>query len=223
MPYRFQFAIVFILSFIFGYAESDAADAKMQSCLKQVKTLSQKKDIVLENGGMWTYFTKTSTFRAFSTKGLQLDSKVNRIMNTLQYLCETINGVPLNDLAIYLVENMQDKSKKAFRAELIILGKNHGVIDVWMKYHDVSLKNQHRSLDLVEIEKAMQKAYPLLDRYENIRRIINQSSKDSILMLTQSLLEEIDHFLSSDPMMSQAILEDSQVPYWDINESAGGS
>jgi hypothetical protein len=118
---------------------------------------------------------------------------------------------------------LQHKSKKDFRAELIILGKNHGVIDVWMKFHDISLKNQHRSLDLDEINKAIQKAFPLVDKYVNLQKMLDKSSKESIILTSGALQKEIDIFLASDPMMSQAILEDTQVPYWDINESSGGS
>ncbi len=222
MAFRLLSVFIVTLSMLF-YSLAGANETKVQSCLKQVKKLNQKKSILLENGGLWAHFSKSSKLRASTANGLQLDSKINRIMSVLQYLCETIDGVPLNDLASYLVENLQHKSKPAFRAELIILGKNHGVIDVWMKFHEASLQNQHRSLELDAIEKALQKALVLLDKYGALHKISDQDTKGPVIALTQSLLEEIDSFLIDDPMMSLAIKEDSQVPYWDINESSGGS
>ena len=36
-------------------------------------------------------------------------------------------------------------------------------------------------------------------------------------------MKEIDKFFSSDPYITQALDEISHVPYWDINESTGGS
>ena len=157
MPCRLLSLFILALSTLLN-AEAIAAQTKVQTCLQQVTKLNQKKDIVLENGGMWGRFSKSGQLRAYTVKGLQLDSKINRIMNVLHYLCETIDGVPLNDLATYLVESLRQKSKEEFRAELIVLGKNHGVIDVWMRFHDISLLNQHRALEFDEIENALHKA-----------------------------------------------------------------
>ena len=60
--------------------------------------------------------------------------------------------------------------------------------------------------------------YVLLTK--NVTRPI---SPEVILKKTISLLLQIDSFLSSDPYITQALDEISHVPYWDINESVGGS
>ena len=36
-------------------------------------------------------------------------------------------------------------------------------------------------------------------------------------------MAKIDNFLSKDPYITKALDEISRVPYWDINESTGGS
>lgn len=222
MPSLFRFICALTLS-LFLHAGAEAGETKAQICLTKVKMLNQKKDIIQEAGGLWAYFSKSGKLRAFSTSGLQLDSKVNLMTSALQRLCDTMNGIPLNSLAIFLTENLKRKSKEAFREEQILLGKNHGVIDVWIKFHDISLKNQHRLLDFAEIDKSFKKANPLLDKYKNLQKVIDQAPEESINGLTTALLEELDYFLTNDPMVSQGIREDAQVPYWDINESSGGS
>ena len=222
MRCKILLAFVFTLSTLLC-ADVEADATKVELCLRKIDKLNHEKDAILENGGMWGRFSKSANLRASATKGLQLDSKINRIMSVLQYLCETVDGVPLNALAIYLVENLRHKSKKSFRAELIILGKNHGVIDVWWKFHEASLQNQYRPLKLGAIEKSIQKARGLLDKCGDLQKIAGQADNAPALKLTLSLLEEIDSFFSNDPMMSMAIKEDAQVPYWDINESSGGS
>ena len=221
--YRIQAFIFASLTTLLFFTVAGAVEDKTQSCLKQVQKLSLKIDIIVDKGGMWNSFTQSAALKTHSTKGLQLDSKISLVLSTLQYLCETINGVPLNDLAIYLKENLQIKSKKDFRAELIILGKNHGVIDVWWKFHETSLENENRQLDFDKIKQSVFKANSFFDKYIALQNKIENSSDQSSIMLTESLLKEFDEFLSSDGMMAQAIMEDAQVPYWDINESSGGS
>ncbi|MGV7221316.1 MAG: hypothetical protein ACQ9MH_07315 [Nitrospinales bacterium] len=191
--------------------------------MEQVKKLIKKRDIVADKGGIWTAISQSPTLREHSTKGIQLDSKINLVLSTLHYLCETIDGVPLNDLAIYLKENLAIKSKKDFRAELIILGKNHTVIDVWWEFHETSLKNENRQLDINKIKNSISKVNPIFDKLIALQLNIEKTAAPSNIVEAESLLKNINEILSSDEMMSQAIKEDAQVPYWDIDESSGGS
>jgi hypothetical protein len=49
------------------------------------------------------------------------------------------------------------------------------------------------------------------------------SSPDLSLQKALSLQLEIDQLLKEQPYLAQALEEISEVPYWDINESSGGS
>lgn len=49
------------------------------------------------------------------------------------------------------------------------------------------------------------------------------NSSKVLLKMTRTLITQIDSFLLSDPYITQALDEISHVPYWDINESSGGS
>jgi hypothetical protein len=221
--YRLQtiiFAFIILISFS---TTASATKGEIQACLKEVQELVKKKDIVADKGGIWTSISMSPTLKSHASKGIQLDSKINLVLSTLQYLCETIDGVPLNDLAIYLKENLAIKSKKEFRAELIILGKNHPVIDVWWKFHETALKNENRLLDFSKIKTSIIKVNPILDEFIALKNNFNTTQDNSNLIGIESIINKIDNILLSDEMMAQAVMEDAQVPYWDIDESAGGS
>jgi hypothetical protein len=57
-----------------------------------------------------------------------------------------------------------------------------------------------------------------------LEKNINQSKQSKVILKNAEVLRiKIDRFLSSDPYITQALDEISHVPYWDINESTGGS
>jgi len=55
------------------------------------------------------------------------------------------------------------------------------------------------------------------------KNIDRPNSSKVLLKKTRTLIAQIDSFFSSDPYITQALDEISHVPYWDINESSGGS
>jgi hypothetical protein len=221
--FRFQTILFTLIALLSFSTTAGATKGDTQACMEQVNKLIIKKDIVADKGGIWTSISMTPTLKRHASKGIQLDSKINLVLSTLQYLCETIDGVPLNDLAIYLKENLAIKSKKEFRAELIILGKNHPVIDIWWKFHEISLINKSRQLDFHKIKKTIVKADPIFDKFIALKSNFKNTQDQINIMGIESIIKNIDDFLSSDEMMAQAVMEDAQVPYWDIDESAGGS
>ena len=48
-------------------------------------------------------------------------------------------------------------------------------------------------------------------------------SLENIVKTTQKLNDDIDKLFSEQPYLIQAMQEIAQAPYWDINESTGGS
>ena len=64
----------------------------------------------------------------------------------------------------------------------------------------------------------------MINNYTSLEKNINQSKQSKVILKnTEALRIKIDRFLSSDPYITQALDEISHVPYWDINESTGGS
>lgn len=155
---------------------------------------------------------------------INLDRKVNSIIFHLEYLCDTLNGIPMNEVARYVRDGIKKKGEKGFRNELVILGKPEAEIDVWFKFTRFSLKNEKRPLDLDSIFNSIKSASPYIDSYASLAmKIDNGVINKSIIADVKNLSSEIDNFFDSDKYMNQALTENINIPYVDINESSGGS
>ena len=64
------------------------------SCRELVNPLKKNTDSIASNGGLWSYFEKDLFLRKHSSQAIQLDSRINKIFFTLNYLCETKDGIP---------------------------------------------------------------------------------------------------------------------------------
>jgi len=194
-----------------------------QKCHDRLSPLEKTKSAIIGEGGMWAVFEGHKMLRMESSKSIQLDSKIQQLVWLLNYLCETIEGVPFNELASYLNENLKEKSKPQFKQELIILGKTEAEIDIWFTFSDISLKNKTRKLNADTIYNSIQKAAPLIQQYKRLTEEIEQSPNIKQIESVDKLYRVIDQLESSDSYIAQALLETSQVPHWDIDESTGGS
>ncbi len=199
------------------------SQTQTQKCHSELSPLKKTKNAIIEEGGMWGLFERYKVLREESSKAMQLDFKIQQLVWLLSYLCETVEGVPLNELANYLTENLKDKSKPQFKKELIILGKTETEIDIWFTFSDFSLENENRKLNAGVIHNSIQKALPLLIKYKLIAEQIEHSQDKNLIESVDNLYQEIEQLESSDSYLAQALLETSQVPHWDIDESAGGS
>ena len=194
------------------------------SCHELVAPLIKTNDSIALNGGLWGYFEKDPFLRKYSTEAVQLDSRINKVFFLLNYLCETKNGIPFNDLATYISRSIADKGEPAFKAELIILGKTSKQINNWFNFFMFAQSHRFRTLDSSTIRATINKAIPLINSYVSLEKNINQSKESKVILKNAGALRiKIDRFLSSDPYITQALDEISHVPYWDINESTGGS
>ena len=80
------------------------------TCNELVQNLQKEQEFIALNGGIWRYIEKDPSLQNHSGKAIQLDSRISKIFFTLEYLCETQNGIPLNDLAVYLSRNLIEAS-----------------------------------------------------------------------------------------------------------------
>ena len=195
----------------------------IERCHQQLSPLEEIKNTVIEDGGMWGLFERSKILRTKSSKAMQLDSKVQQLVWLLDYLCITLDGVPLNELAIYVTRGLKEKGKAQFKKELIILGKSEAEIDLWFVFSDISLSNEHRKLKGETIHESIQKALPFLHKYKALAEEVVQSPQNAHLEKITGLYQAIEQLESSDTYLTQALLETSQVPHWDIDESTGGS
>jgi len=84
-------------------------------CLKRVTPLLVKRERVAELDGIWGLFQKTTAFQDNSVQGIQLDNKINTILYHLEYLCNTIDGIPFDELSDYVSTNLAEKGAEKFK------------------------------------------------------------------------------------------------------------
>jgi len=218
MQYIQSIALTFLLFF---YVTSTNAEP---SCLELVKQLDKRRNIISSNGGMWGYFERVPKLRARSVEAIQLDSRINKIFFALGHLCATENGIPLNDLATYIGGNVSEKGINEFKSELLLLGKTPQQIKIWFEFYHYAQKHKSRTLKISKIHNALDKSTLYIEKYTQLAEGISRGdSPEIILEKTRALNFNIDILLTQQPYLTQALEEISHFPYWDINESTGGS
>ena len=194
------------------------------NCNESITQLLRSTDKIQLKGGLWENFEKDPILQKHSSQAIQLESRINKIFFTLNYLCKTKDGIPLNDLATYLSQSISEKGEAAFKEELINLGKTTQQIKNWFIFYKYAQNHRFRTLDSSLIQSTINRSIPLINNYTSMTKNINHAkSSESIFKKTLKLIDQIDAFLSSDLYINKALDEISHVPYWDINESTGGS
>ena len=196
----------------------------ISQCHAQIKPLHLQRERVAQLDGMWGLFEKNRELQSNSVTAINLDRKVNSIIFHLEYLCETLNGIPMNEVARYVRDGINKYGEDSFRKELIILGKSEAEITLWFKFTDFSLKNEERSLSLNTVFESIKNSAPFINSYVSLAQKINRRGiDDSIVKNVSELSSKIELFFETDSYMNQALTENKNIPYVDINESSGGS
>jgi hypothetical protein len=217
-------AILILFVFCTLVPSSWAGPSEISTCLKQVVPLKDLREQVAELDGIWGLYQKNSELQDRSALSINLDKAVNSIIFHLEFLCDTIDGIPFDELSDYVSVNLAEKGEEKFKEELIILGKNEGQIKVFFDFAKFAVANRYRVLDTKKIVHSIQSAHPLIKSYlELAKRIDRKEDMSLVVKTTQSLTEQIDSFFKTDPYMSQALHENSQIPFADWDENYGGS
>ena len=196
----------------------------ISECYDQIKPLHLERERVAELDGMWGLFEKNRDLQNNSVTAINLDRKVNSIIFHLEYLCETLNGIPMNEVARYVRDGINKYGEDSFRKELIILGKSEADIKIWFEFTYFSLKNEERSLNLNTVFESIKNSAPYINLYVSLAQKINRREiDDSIVKNVSELSSKIELFFKTDKYMNQALTENKNIPYVDINESSGGS
>jgi hypothetical protein len=221
---RAFFCFAFILAASFIVVAGSHAKSNSSDCLSLVKPLDEKRKKVGLAGGVWGIFAREPALDGHSKDAVKLDSNINKLVETLVYLCETKSGVPYNELASFVTRKIKELGADRFGQEQILLGKPRQDVADWLKYSKIAEANRKRVLELDKIKISIQGARVYIDRYwKMFGDFINIDEILPILPATVALNLEIDDFMAHDPYMALALFEDSQIPYWDIDENYGGS
>ena len=95
---------------------------------------------------------------------------------------------------------------------------------MWFEFAKFAVAKRYRTLDIKKVYATIQSADHFVKQYLRLAKKINSKiNLDSVVQETQGLTIHIQKFLKSDPYLSQAIHENSQIPYADWDENYGGS
>ena len=201
-----------------------AGPSEISTCRKQIIPLKELGEQVAELDGVWGLFQKRPELQDHSSLSINLDKSINSIIFHLEFLCDTIDGIPFDELSDYVSVSLAEKGAERFKQELIILGKNEGQIKVWFEFSKFAVANRYRALDPEKISHSIQASQRLIKSYLELAKRIDRKEKiESVIKETKSLTDQIENFFKTDPYMSQALHENAQIPYADWDENYGGS
>ena len=189
------------------------------SCLDRLESLDLRRTLVQKFGGMWGAFERNVDSKPYSFYGMQLDSNVNKMVFSLRYLCQTSEGVPLNNVAIEFKKLMQDHGREEAVKILLSRGEHPEDIEVFLNYEEFARKIRERKIDFKVISPRLDQAERLIDLYEELsNKSIDEQSADTFLSNSVTLLKVMNEFLQTDQMMVMALNEDGLVPYHHVDQ-----
>jgi len=194
--------IVMIAPFLLNPAQADNSKA----CYDLFRPVEKQSLKIKDNGGIWELFENGASLRKHSIVGLHLDSKITSLIDTLNYLCEYQEGLSMTEVTHQVVPMMRKRGREGFIKHYLALNHSIEVIEVWAKYAEYferySTLAQH--IDSVNDEDLRIKSLGLLVPLQNV---------DGIVEECKALTEDIKQFIGMDPLLKQANLENSEIPY----------
>jgi len=189
------------------------------SCLDRLESLDLRRTLVQKFGGMWGAFERNVDSKPYSFYGMQLDSNVNKMVFSLRYLCQTSEGVPLNNVAIEFKKLVQDHGREEAIKILLSRGEHPEDIEVFLNYEEFARKIRERKIDFKVINPRLDQAKLLIDLYEELsNKSIDEQSTDTFLSNSVTLLKVMNEFLQTDQMIVMALNEDGSVPYHHVDQ-----
>ena len=207
--------IILIVLWLFGSAQARSNNA----CDDLIHPLDTQVNGVKDRGGMWDRYEKSRQLTKHSKFALKVDSKIVALMFTLDYLCDTLEGIPYNDVAEYIVPQVKEIGEERFIKKHVQLGHSLKDVTDWVNYGRFSVKNQNRKLDMGQIQKTVEQAKVRVERYVKLFQKIQAS--DAVIADTKALIADIEKLHTTDPYLKQADYENGQVPHSSILSNTG--
>ena len=114
MTHRLLFLALFIFQLVIS-TFSFASEKGIPECHAHITPLHIERERVAEMDGIWGLFEKNRELQGNSAIAIDLDKKVNSIIFHLQYLCDTLHGIPMNEIARYVHDGIGAKGEKKLR------------------------------------------------------------------------------------------------------------
>lgn len=189
------------------------------SCLARLDPLDLRRTLVQKAGGMWHAFERNGGSKPYSFNGMQLDSNTNKMVFSLRHLCQTSEGVPLNNLAIEFIKLLEIHGREETEKVLIARGEHPEDIEKFLNYEEFARKIKERKIGFKMINPRLGRAESLIDLYEELsKRSIDEKSVDAFLSDSVTLLKVMNEFIQTDQIMAMALNEDALVPYHHVDQ-----
>lgn len=212
--FLFFISAILIVPWLWGWAE-----AGKNACTEMAHPLHSKVNAIKDRGGMWARFERGRKLQNHSALALKVDSKVIGLMFTLDYLCSTLDGIPFNDVAEYIVPQIKKIGEEGFIKKHVDLGHDMKDVTDWVNYGKFSEENRSRKLELAQIKKTMAQAKSPVERYERLYK--KTQEVDAVIAETKALIADIEKIHATDPYLIQADYENGQVPFSSILSNSG--
>jgi len=206
------FISIFILTSFVGH--SARAD-NFHICRDLLQPIDNQVASVKARGGVWEAFEKRSLFRNHSTVALHLDQKAITLIYTLDYICNSLNGIPRNDVSNYILPLWREKGEQEF-IKYQIDGYGYALEEVmtWVEYAKYYEKNHKRKLDFTQVQETMKKSKPLVDRFVEIVHKVKETNKvKEVVEKAKALIVELANLHKTDPILKQADDENLAIPH----------
>ena len=218
--------IVMIAPFLLNPAQADNSKA----CYDLFRPVEKQSLKIKDNGGIWELFENGTSLRKHSIVGLHLDSKITSLIDTINYLCEYQEGLPMTEVTHQVVPMMRKIGREDFIAHYLALNHSIEVIEVWAKYTEYYEANHKRKLDFSQTKNTLAGAQKYFERYSTLAQHINSVNDEDLRIKSLGLLvplqsvegiaeggkaltEDIKQFIAMDPLLKQANLENAEIPY----------
>ena len=120
----------------------------VKACYSMFRPLENSALKIKGPGGTWQLFEKRKLFRKYAIVGLHADSKITALIFTINYLCESQEGIPMNEVAGQVVPTMAEKGLEGFIEYYLVLAHELEEIKGWAKYAEYFKAHHKRILSL---------------------------------------------------------------------------
>ena len=198
---------------IFPMMLSSSEANNVQACNSMFRPLENSALKIKGHGGTWELFEKREIFRKHAVIGLHVDSKITALIFTINYICESQEGIPVNEVAGQVVPMMAEKGLEGFIEHYQILAHELEEIKGWAKYADYFKASHKRKLDISETKTTIENVQQYFDRYKSLAtKLKTTNDVEGIAKDGKALIEDIILFNALDPLLKQANFENSQIP-----------
>lgn len=212
----FLFLNVFLtVPLLLGTAQARSNNA----CDDLAHPLQTQVNGVKDRGGMWDRYEKSRQLTKHSALALKVDSKFVALMFTLNYLCDTLEGIPYNDVAEYIVPQVKEIGEEGFIKKHVDLGHSMKDVTDWVNYGRFSVKHLNRRLDMGQIRKTIEQANVRVERYVQLFQKIQAPA--AVIAETEALIADIEKLHATDSYLKQADYENGQVPHSSVLSNRG--